>query len=138
MREGPVGVGAGMVASELQTTVFYAPMIKLLDPETLLALPLTVLLFPSKLLVFPLTVLLDPLIALLSPLPLLLVPFMVLFTPFIVLSDGTAKVPVFHEGSLLPELELLQVAEVVVGAGEGVGPLVELTDPPEVEIEEVW
>lgn len=136
-RGGPVGVGAGIVASELQTTVFCAPIIKLLDPETLLALPLTVLLFPSKVLVFPLTVLLDPLIALLLPLPLLLVPFMMLFTPVIVLPD-TVKVPVLHVESLLPELDPLEEEEVVVGVGGGLGPLVELTDPPEVELAESW
>lgn len=61
--EGPVGVGDG-IASVLHTTVFCAPIIKFLEPDTLLALPLTVLLFPSKLLVFPLTVLLEPFIAL--------------------------------------------------------------------------
>lgn len=136
MREGPVGAGAGMVASVVHTTVFCAPMIILLEPDTLFELPFTVLLFPPKILVFPLTVLLDPFIVLLLPLPLLLVPSIVLFAPVIVLLD-TVKVPVFHKASVLAEVELLEVADAVIGAGVRVGGLAELPDPPEDEIVDV-
>lgn len=52
--------------------------------------------------------------------------------------SDTVKVPVFHKGSLLPELEPPDYAEVVAGAGGGVGVLVELTDAPEGEIVDVW
>ena len=58
---------------------------------------------------------------------------MVLFTPVIVLLD-TVRVPVFHKGSVLPEVDPLVGPDVVVDAGT----LVEPTDPAEEEMEVVW